>query len=215
MPRNKYPEETVKLILDTATRLFTEKGFEKTSLQDIMNETKLSKGAIYHHFASKEDIFIKICANTSKRTEQLLSKVRDDKRLNGREKLKKIYAEALGNTVNNEIVPMQPYMISNHKFLAAQVESLMREVAPDYIQPILEQGIADKTLHGIEHPRQTAEMLSLLSSLWLNPLLLPSSDEEIIARGEVVMSVLNRIGADFTAEELIRPYLSYNRMLQK
>ena len=185
MPRNKYPEETVKLILDTAARLFTEKSFEKTSLQDIMNETKLSKGAIYHHFASKEDIFIKICA------------------------------EALGNAVNNEIVPMQPYMISNHKFLAAQVESLMREVAPDYIQPILEQGIADKTLHGIEHPRQTAEMLSLLSSLWLNPLLLPSSDEEIIARGEVVMSVLNRIGADFTAEELIRPYLSYNHMLQK
>ena len=40
MPRNKYPEETVKLILDTAARLFTEKGFEKTSLQDIMNETK-------------------------------------------------------------------------------------------------------------------------------------------------------------------------------
>lgn len=119
MPRNKYLEETVKLILDTAARLFTEKGFEKTSLQDIMNETKLSKGAIYHHFASKEDIFIKICANTSKRTEQLLSKVRDDKRLNGREKLKKIYAEALGNAVNNEIVPMQPYMISNHKFLAA------------------------------------------------------------------------------------------------
>lgn len=129
--------------------------------------------------------------------------------------MKKIYAEALGNTVNNEIVPMQPYMISNHKFLAAQVESLMREVAPDYIQPILEQGIADKTLHGIEHPRQTAEMLSLLSSLWLNPLLLPSSDEEIIARGEVVMSVLNHIGADFTAEELICPYLSYNHMLQK
>lgn len=54
MPRNKYPEETVKLILDTAARLFTEKGFEKTSLQDIMNETKLSKGAIYHHFASKK-----------------------------------------------------------------------------------------------------------------------------------------------------------------
>ena len=61
MSRNKYPEETIKLILDAATRLFTEKGFEKTSLQDIMNQTKLSKGAIYHHFTSKEDIFIKIC----------------------------------------------------------------------------------------------------------------------------------------------------------
>ena len=63
MSRNKYPEETVKLILETAARLFTAKGFERTSLQDIMDETKLSKGAIYHHFASKEDIFIRLCHN--------------------------------------------------------------------------------------------------------------------------------------------------------
>ncbi|MDU7089175.1 MAG: helix-turn-helix domain-containing protein, partial [Clostridium sp.] len=57
MARNKYPEQTVKLILDVSTRLFVEKGYEHTSLQDIINETKLSKGAIYHHFSSKEEIF--------------------------------------------------------------------------------------------------------------------------------------------------------------
>ena len=45
MARNKYPEETVKLILDVSTRLFSEKGYDDTSLQDIINETKLSKGA--------------------------------------------------------------------------------------------------------------------------------------------------------------------------
>ena len=52
MARNKYPEETVKLILDAATHLFVEKGYDATSLQDIINETNLSKGAIYHHFSS-------------------------------------------------------------------------------------------------------------------------------------------------------------------
>ena len=60
MSRNKYPEETLKLIFDAATRLFTEKGFEKTSLQDIMNQTQISKGAISHHVTSKEEIVIKI-----------------------------------------------------------------------------------------------------------------------------------------------------------
>ena len=57
MARNKNPEETVNRILDTAYRLFLEKGYEQTSIQDIINHLGgLSKGAIYHHFKSKEDI---------------------------------------------------------------------------------------------------------------------------------------------------------------
>ena len=35
MSRNKYPEETVERILDTAQRLFLEKGYEQTTIQDI------------------------------------------------------------------------------------------------------------------------------------------------------------------------------------
>lgn len=38
MARNKYPEQTVERILDAATKLFLEKGFENTSIQDILNE---------------------------------------------------------------------------------------------------------------------------------------------------------------------------------
>ena len=57
MPRNKHPEQTVQKILDVAERLFIEKGYDRASLQDIITATGLSKGAIYHHFTSKEDIF--------------------------------------------------------------------------------------------------------------------------------------------------------------
>lgn len=43
MARNKHPEETVQRILTTASKLFLEKGYEKTSLQDIIRETGLSQ----------------------------------------------------------------------------------------------------------------------------------------------------------------------------
>ena len=57
MARNKRPEETANLILSVAFRLFMEKGYEHTSIQDIIGQLGgLSKGAIYHHFKSKEDI---------------------------------------------------------------------------------------------------------------------------------------------------------------
>lgn len=57
MARNKYPEVTVQRILDASMKLFLEKGYENTTIQDIVDELgDLSKGAIYHHFKSKEDI---------------------------------------------------------------------------------------------------------------------------------------------------------------
>ena len=53
MARNKHPEETVERILDEAFRLFMKKGYEHTSIQDIISGLGgLSKGAIYHHFKS-------------------------------------------------------------------------------------------------------------------------------------------------------------------
>ena len=57
MARNKYPEVTVEKILDAAQRLFLTKGYEATTIQDIVDELGgLTKGAVYHHFKSKEEI---------------------------------------------------------------------------------------------------------------------------------------------------------------
>lgn len=44
-------------IINISLELFLEKGYEKTTITDIMKKAKLSKGGMYHYFASKEDIF--------------------------------------------------------------------------------------------------------------------------------------------------------------
>ncbi len=57
LARNKYPEITEQRILDTATRLFLEKGWEETTIQDIIDELgDLTRGAFYHHYKSKDEI---------------------------------------------------------------------------------------------------------------------------------------------------------------
>ena len=49
MARNKYPELTVEKILEVSQRLFLEKGYEQTTIQDIVdNLGGLTKGAVYH-----------------------------------------------------------------------------------------------------------------------------------------------------------------------
>ena len=40
-----------------ATRLFGEQGYEGTSIEDVLNAAGVSRGALYHHFASKEALF--------------------------------------------------------------------------------------------------------------------------------------------------------------
>ena len=50
-------EQKRELILDTATKLFANKGYHATSVQDIVAATGLSVGTIYLYFANKEEIF--------------------------------------------------------------------------------------------------------------------------------------------------------------
>ena len=116
MARNKHPEETVKLILDAASKLFVEKGYDGTSLQDIINETKLSKGAIYHHFSSKEEIFERICGQIGEANSARLAGIRDDKHLNGREKLKEIFRSSLLHPNQETVLRIIPYLLDNPRF---------------------------------------------------------------------------------------------------
>ena len=48
--------ETQDLIINTSFELFYEKGYNATSIPDIMKKTSLSKGAFYHHFKNKHEI---------------------------------------------------------------------------------------------------------------------------------------------------------------
>ena len=57
MPRSKHPEVTAEKILIVSKRLFLEKGYDETTIQGIVDELDgLTKGAVYHHFKSKEEI---------------------------------------------------------------------------------------------------------------------------------------------------------------
>jgi AcrR family transcriptional regulator len=65
-PRASEPEapseqaSTRERILDIALELFTEQGYDKTSLRQIAERLGFSKAAIYYHFASKEDILMEL-----------------------------------------------------------------------------------------------------------------------------------------------------------
>ena len=181
MARNKHPEQTVQLILDTATRLFLQKGYDETTLQDIIDATKLSKGAIYHHFASKEAILIAVVDRMGDFNSAVLAEIRDRKGLTGAEKLRELFRTSMTLSFQGKILHMLPFIIENPKFMALQMQSILGEAAPDYILPILKEGIADGSIH-TDHPEELSEVLLILSDLWLHPILRPSTPEQVRAR---------------------------------
>jgi TetR/AcrR family transcriptional repressor of nem operon len=55
-PRIREGKQTREAIIDSAKRLMKIKGYHATSLDDVLTESGVGKGAFYHHFRSKEDL---------------------------------------------------------------------------------------------------------------------------------------------------------------
>ena len=203
MARNKHPEETVNLILDVAYRLFMEKGYEHTSIQDIIDHLGgLSKGAIYHHFKSKEEIFYAVTDKMTAESNQILEVVRDRTDLNGKEKLKTMFRESLKRSVQDDIFTVAPSFYNNPRLLSSLLHETIAVSAPESIEPIIRQGVEDGSIV-TEHPRQLAELISLMANLWMNPMVFDDSVEVTYHKFKVLDQVLKGLGLDIVDEEML------------
>src|SRR5438132_188122 len=55
--RELYSEATRAALLDEATRLFAQRGYAGTSLEDVAAASQVTRGAVYHHFDGKQALF--------------------------------------------------------------------------------------------------------------------------------------------------------------
>src|SRR5580704_15798189 len=58
--REEYAAATNAALLESAAACFFENGFAATSLDEVARRARVTKGAIYHHFASKRDLFMAV-----------------------------------------------------------------------------------------------------------------------------------------------------------
>lgn len=215
MARNRHPEETINTILDVAFRLFLEKGYEHTSIQDIIDRLGgLSKGAIYHHFKSKEDILIAVTDRTTAASNQMLAAIRDREDLTGSEKLRTIFRESICRPVQNELFTVAPGFHKNPRLLFSLLKDTIQNVAPNYILPILRQGIADGSIH-TEYPEQLAELILLAANVWLNPMIFDSSVEESSRKFMVFRQMLLGFGLDILDQEMLERLEELTSIYQK
>ncbi|MGL9727171.1 TetR/AcrR family transcriptional regulator [Enterococcus sp. DIV0756] len=215
MARNKYPEETVNKILDVSMQLFLEKGYEHTSIQDIVNNLGgLSKGAIYHHFKSKEEILDGVMNKLYQNNEnefdhlQLLKK---DSNMTGLQKLQSLLTTALESPRQDEMFKMAPDFLKNPQMLAMQIEGIYTESVPHFVQPIIEEGIADGSIK-TDHPKELAEVILLLINIWLIPLVHDEDPNSVSNRFALFQEMMEKMGIEIFDQEAGKRLEKFRKM---
>ena len=205
MARNKYPEETEAKILDASMKLFLEKGYEQTTIQDIVNQLGgLTKGAFYHHFKSKEEV---MDALTTKLfyDDNPFEKVKNQKGLTGLEKIKSMLVQSLlDNSSHRQISIEAMQLLSSPNFLKIFIDDNRDIVAPLF-QELIEKGIQDGSIKS-GHPKLLAELFTLLTNFWMIPTVFPCTAEEGWERLLIIKDITDKMGLPVFDDDIIDLY---------
>ena len=200
MARNKYPEATVEKILEAAQRLFLEKGYENTTIQDIVDELGgLTKGAIYHHFKSKEEI---ICALSDKlfAENNPFAIVKQRKDWNALQKMREAVKLNQQNPQEAQLHMEALPLLENPRIFAEMIKSNHQLLTPLWLD-LIEEGIADGTIQ-TDYPKEIAELIPLLGDVWLYPNIFPATEEEIVHKFLFFKEMLEKMGVPILDDDL-------------
>jgi len=215
MARNKYPQETIDKILDTAQRLFLTKGYEHTSIQDIIDGLGgLTKGAIYHHFKSKEAILSAVLSRAYAGKGERMEAILSDRSLSGREKLVRSLYDSLADPEQELLFQTAPDLMKDPHLLAELLHDSFYCSAPQFLQPIIQEGVADGSIR-TDQPRELAQVLALLFNLWTDPAVCRGTPEELAQRFRFLNELLAPFGLDVIGQDLIDRMLSCQRAYEE
>lgn len=197
MARTNNSEETRKKILEVSRKLFLEKGYDNTSIQDIIdNLGGLTKGVIYHHFDSKYDIL------------QTIINVNDQGSPNfnwhgntGLEKLQNSLTDAFSNFEQQKIAYSASIMLRSPRLLGEEYLALFQNFVPAIQERILE-GIQDGSIE-TEYPEDLADLIVLTLNIWIGFRITVFTEEELRRKINLIKSIFDGLGVPLITEEMI------------
>ena len=153
-------------ILRTAEHLFFEKGYEETSIQDILDELSISKGGFYHHFDSKIAVLTEICRQRGEvelnrvRAEMKGGKLKSVQKLNLL--LRYLHMFNREDTDFTALVLKVSYLDGDVNF-REQMRAFNASALMPMLDGVIAEGIADGSFF-TRHPDQLGRILLMLAS---------------------------------------------------
>ena len=197
-PAKKPPEEWREVILKAARELFLAKGYQETSVADIMELAGGAKGLFYSFFPSKEALMCHLSEALFLANNPFLS-VRDRKDLTGMEKIRELLRVDRADRERDKLSREAASILRDPAVLMAAVEANRRILTPLW-RELLEEGVADGSIQ-TQYPRELSELLPLLD-FWLLPAVFPATAREIRHKYRFLAEVLAKLGLPILEEEL-------------
>ncbi len=189
----KDPDVRRNEILDTAQRLFTLKGYDQTSVQDVLDAVGIAKGTFYHYFSSKQELLDCLVTRMVAQTMLAVQPILDDQALDAAAKMETMFAffgelktsnrrffMDLARVVyrDENAVYRQKVMTENIKWMAPIVSEMIRQG--------VEQGVFD-TQYVDQMGEILMKLLEALSGSLVVLLLADPIPDDALARFERIL----------------------------
>jgi AcrR family transcriptional regulator len=162
MPRVvKHPELRRNELLDCAQALFLARGYDNASLNDVIAEAGVSKGAFYHYFPSKEALLEALAARFAEAALAQVQGLLDDPGLDELERLNAVLARSRQNKIESAATSWALFEVlfrSENLVLFHRINAAAGALFAPILAKIIAQGVRDGTFDTFD-PEGVAEIL--------------------------------------------------------
>ncbi len=183
----KNPDQRRMEIVKAARRLFQSKEYDKTTMQDVMEDLGIAKGTIYYYFKSKEELLEAVIEDIVDESLQQMQKSLEESRGNALEKLRHLVSAGNVAEDNPEILEHlhRPGNIGMHTRLLAVA---LQKQAPLYAR-LFQQG-CEEGLFQTEMPLETAEFVLTAVQFLTDQGIYPWSQETLLRRAKAIPTLV-------------------------
>ena len=160
--KKEHQSDKKDLITASALRVMTQKGYYGSTMDDIVIDSKMSKGAIYHYYKSKKEVYLGVIESLETKYTQVFAEVNTED--NNKRKLKKLFT-IVGSQLDKDPTFFKSFStfwsISRHDDDFRKAIQKMYNRFQKFIELIIIEGIENKEFKSILDPKVSALSLIL------------------------------------------------------
>ncbi|MGY3189474.1 TetR/AcrR family transcriptional regulator [Lysinibacillus sp. TE18511] len=176
----KEAQERRNEILDAADELFGQKGFDRTSTNDILEKVGIARGTLYYHFKSKEDIMDALIERYNAQILGDAKAIAADKSISVNERIVRVVM-ALNISAGNGKEIIDHIHKPQNALMHRKIQKVIMNGLPPILTEIIREGI-EQGLFSTPYPYECMEMVVAYTNTVFDDDLVEMSNEERASR---------------------------------